>query len=196
MKKQILLFATVCMASLGSFAQFTFVAVSDLHISDFNVSNSDTNAQYFRCAMKEFGALLPKPAFVIASGDISDIGSVGPVGMYPTLTKYLFPPTLTTPGIGDYFIDSAQTIPIYFTPGNHEYWVGFDSIGEPISTPDLPYYTNYITLDTDYVITTGIAAIVFLRSGSDTPYPPLPTPPDPETIEGTGLSDAQISWLR
>ena len=196
MKKCIFLFVTVCAAALSSFAQFTFVAVSDLHISDTMVSNSDYNAQYFRCAMKEFAALYPKPAFVVASGDISDIGNQAPEGMYPTLTRYLFPPTLTNPGIGDYFIDSAKTIPIYFTPGNHEYWVGFEPNGEPISIADLPYYTNNITPDTDYVITTNIAAIVFLRSGHDTPYPPPPTPPNPQNIEGTGISDAQISWLR
>ena len=196
MKKPILLFVTVCAAALSSFAQFTFVAVSDLHISDTLVSNSDFNAQYFRCAMKEFAALYPKPAFVVASGDISDIGNQAPEGMYSTLTRYLFPPTLINPGIGDYFIDSAKTIPIYFTPGNHEYWTGFEPNGEPISIGTLPYYTNYITPDTDYVITTGIAAIVFLRSGHDTPYPPPPTPPNPQNIEGTGLTNAQISWLR
>ena len=185
----------VC-AALSSFAQFTFIAVSDLHISDSLVSNSDFNAQYFRCAMKEFAALYPKPSFVVASGDISDIGNEAPKGMYSTLTRYLYPPTLTNPGIGDYFIDSAKTIPIYFTPGNHEYWVGFEPNREPISISELPYYTNYITPDTDYVVTTSIAVLVFLRSGHDTPYPPPPTPPNPLAIEGTGLADSQISWLR
>jgi hypothetical protein len=184
------------MATLGSFAQFTFVAVSDLHVSDTVVSNSDYNAQYFHCAMKEFVALDPKPAFVVASGDISDIGNEAPEGMYSVLTRYFFPPTLANPGVGDYFIDSAQTIPIYFTPGNHEYWVGFEPNGEPISICELPYYSNSITPDTDYVITTNTAVLVFMRSGHDTPYPPPPTPPNPLTIEGTGLDDSQISWLR
>lgn len=34
MEKQILLFVIVCAATLGSFAQFTFVDVSVLHISE------------------------------------------------------------------------------------------------------------------------------------------------------------------
>ncbi len=196
MKNLILLFTAVFVAPMISVAQFTFVAVSDLHISDTVASNSDFNAQYFRCAMKEFDTIHPKPAFVAASGDISDIGNEAPEGMYSVLTQYFFPPNLINPGIGAYFIDSAQTIPIYFTPGNHEYWTGFKPNGEPISIGNLPYYTNYLTADTDYVITTGIAAIIFLRSGHDSPYPPPPTPPNPQNIEGTGLSDAQISWLR
>jgi 3',5'-cyclic AMP phosphodiesterase CpdA len=196
MKKHILLLGFAWAGFLSSFAQFSFVHMSDMHVSSIPSPNSDTNAQYFQCAKKEFASLLPKPAFVLVTGDISDVGSQQSNGMYPTITQYLFPPTLSNPDVGDYYIDSAQTIPIYFTPGNHEYWVGFELNGEPISTPDLPYYTNYLTPDTDYVITTGIAAIVFLRSGHDTPYPPPPTPPNPQNIEGTGLTDAQIIWLR
>jgi hypothetical protein len=121
MKKQLLLFAAVCMAMAGAFAQFSFVHISDMHISDIPFAESDTNAQYFRCYAKEFAGLLPKPAFVAVSGDVSNVGNLPPDGMYPTFTKYLFPPSLTNPGIGDYFIDSARTIPIYFVPGNHEY---------------------------------------------------------------------------
>jgi 3',5'-cyclic AMP phosphodiesterase CpdA len=188
MKKQILLFAAVCIATLSSFAQFTFVNISDLHVSDIPFPNSDTNAQYFQCYIKEFANLNPKPAFVIASGDISNVGNLTPDGLYPTLTQYLFPPTITNPAIGDYFIDSAQTIPIYFTPGNHEYWAAFlNQI--PISNDTLTYYTKYIAPDTDYAITTNIAVIVFLRSGSDV-YS------SPTNVEGNGLSNEQCSWLR
>jgi hypothetical protein len=75
MKKQILLFATICIATLSSFAQFSFVHISDMHVSNTPAPNSDTNAQYFKCAIKEFANLNPKPSFVIASGDISDVGN-------------------------------------------------------------------------------------------------------------------------
>jgi len=193
MKKQILLFATVCFATLSSFAQFSFIHISDMHVSNTPSPDSDTNAQYFQCAIKEFANLNPKPEFVIATGDISDVGNQQPNGMYPTFTQHLFPPTITNPTIGDYFIDSAKTIPIYFTPGNHEYWTGFDSIHIPISNDTLFYYPKYIVPDTDYLLTTAIAVIVFLRSGHDSPYG---YPPNPAIIMGTGLSNAQCSWLR
>jgi 3',5'-cyclic AMP phosphodiesterase CpdA len=193
MKKQILFFTFVCAASLNSFAQFSFVHISDMHVSNVPGPNSDTNAQYFQCAIKEFTGLDPKPKFVIASGDISDVGNQLPNGMYPAITQYLFPPSLSYPAVGDYFIDAAKTIPIYFTPGNHEYWVAFDANHIPISNDTLFYYPKYITPDTDYVITNDNAVIVMMRSGHDSPYK---NPPNPDSIRGTGLSNGQIGWLR
>jgi 3',5'-cyclic AMP phosphodiesterase CpdA len=178
----------------GSFAQFTFVDLSDLHITDIPTPASDTNAQYFQCYIKEFANLIPKPAFVAVSGDIGDIGSMAPDGMYPTLTQYLFPPSQTNPLPGGYFIDSAQTIPIYFTPGNHDYWYAFETNETPLSNDTLAYYSKYVTQDTDYVITTDIAVIVLLRSGHDTPT--FGDPPNPDSVKGNGLSDEQCGWLR
>lgn len=193
MKKQILLFVTILAATMSAFAQFSFIHISDLHISDVPCANSDTNGQYFKCSLKEFANFIPKPEFVIATGDISDIGNEEPDGMYPTVTQHLYPPFLVNPGIGDYFIDSAETIPIYFTPGNHEYWTGFDSIGIPVSNDTLFYYPQQIIPNVDYTLTTDIAVLIFLRSGHDSPYG---YPPNPAVIKGTGLSNAQCSWLR
>jgi 3',5'-cyclic AMP phosphodiesterase CpdA len=193
MKTRILLFLTICTATISSFAQFSFVHLSDMHVSSVPASNSDTNAQYFQCAIKEFANLHPKPSFVLVTGDISDIGNVGPYGMYPTITQHLFPASLTNPGVGDYFIDSARTIPIYFTPGNHEYWTGFDSIHIPVSGDTLFYYPHDVAPDMDYVINKDFAVIVVLRSGHDSPYG---YPPNPDVIQGTGLSNEQITWLR
>ena len=193
MKKGIFLFVTVCFVTLSAFAQFSFVHISDMHVSTTPAADSDTNAQYFQCAIKEFANLNPKPSFVLVTGDISDIGNMQPYGMYPAITQHLFPPSLINPAVGTYFIDSAKTIPIYFTPGNHEYWTGFDSIHVPISNDTLFYYTKYIAPDMDYVINTDIAIIVVLRSGHDSPYG---YPPNPAIIMGTGLSNSQCSWLR
>ncbi|MEI7500848.1 MAG: metallophosphoesterase [Bacteroidota bacterium] len=191
MKKQILLIATIWAATVSSYAQFSFVHMSDLHISNIPFQNSDTNAHYFRSAIKEFAGLNPKPHFVVVSGDVSNVGNEAPDGMYPTITRYLFPPTLTNPGIGDYFIDSARTVPIYFTPGNHEYWVALSQ--QPVSNDTLKYYTKYITPDRDYAITTELAVMVVLRSGHDASPSGVPNPDD---IEGSGLSDDQITYLR
>ena len=191
MKKLIVLFVILCMITPGSFAQFTFVDMSDLHISNIPFQNSDTNAQYFRSAIREFAGLSPKPAFVVVSGDVSNVGNEPPDGMYPTMTGYLFPPTLTNPGIGDYFIDSARTIPIYFTPGNHEYWIAPTT--PQVSNDTLKYYTKYITPDRDYAITTDIAVMVVVRSGHNASPSVVPNPDD---IEGSGLSDDQITYLR
>jgi 3',5'-cyclic AMP phosphodiesterase CpdA len=137
MKKQILLSVTLYIVVLSSFAQFTFIHISDMHVSNIPFEESDTNAQYFQCYAKEFAIINPKPAFVAVSGDVSNVGNQMPDGMYPTVTQYLFPPSQTNPGIGDYFIDSAMTIPIYFVPGNHEYWMAL--VNPPVSNDTLTY---------------------------------------------------------
>lgn len=187
MKNFTLFIALVCAASLNTFAQFSFIHISDMHVSDIPFQDSDTNAQYFRCYSKEFTNLYPRPDFVVVSGDISNVGNQYPDGMYPILTQYLFPPALINPGIGDYFIDSAKTIPIYFVPGNHEYWVAL--VNPPVSNDTLPYYKKFLAPDIDYSITNNLAVIVFLRSGPDTTL-------SNGNKKGKGLSDEQCTYLR
>lgn len=187
MKKQISLSVILCISALSSIAQFTFIHISDMHVSSIPFQNSDTNAQYFRCYVKEFAELHPKPAFVAVSGDVSNVGNQTPDGMYPVVTQQLFPPSLTNPGIGDYFINSARTIPIYFVPGNHEYWVAL--VNPPVSNDTLTYYKKFLTPDMDYAITTDLAVIVFLRSGSDSTITAA-------NKKGKGLSNEQITYLR
>jgi len=187
MTKQIFLSAIISMLTLSSFAQFTFIHLSDMHVSDIPFEDCDTNAQYFRCYSREFTGLIPKPAFVAVSGDVSNVGNQTPDGMYPVITRYLFPPSLTNPGIGEYFIDSARTIPVYFVPGNHEYWTAL--VNPPVSNDTLKYYKEFLTPDTDYAITTSLAVIVFLRSGSDSTI-------TVQNKKGKGLSNEQCNFLR
>ena len=174
-------------------AQITFVHITDLHVSNTIslVNSCDYNASEFQCYIKEFSNLSPKPDFVIASGDITNVGNESPDGMYPTFTKYLFPPSQTNPSNGAYFIDSAKTIPIYFTPGNHDYYTSLSVI--PTSNAKLSYYPKYIAPDTDYVVTTDNAIIICMRSGYDGSYF---DDADPSNPEGTGVSNSQCSWLR
>ncbi|MEI6882853.1 MAG: hypothetical protein WCO02_00090 [Bacteroidota bacterium] len=77
MKTQILLFATVCIATMSSFAQFSFIHISDIHVSSTPSPNSDTNAQYFQCAIKEFAKLSPKPAFVSVGPPLRSCSATG-----------------------------------------------------------------------------------------------------------------------
>lgn len=199
-KKRLLRFVATCIASLSfllwtsnTFAQFTFVHITDLHVSDAVslVNSYDTNAMKFQCYIKEFANLNPRPAFVIASGDITNVGNEAPDGMYPTLTKYLYHGSFTKPGIGAYFIDSAHTIPIYFTPGNHDYYTSLTAI--PTSNATLSYYPKYIAPDTDYAITYNNAIIICMRSGIDGSYF---DDTDYSNPEGKGITNAQFSWLR
>lgn len=187
MKKLLLISLLTGLLALNSPAQFTFIHLSDIHASSIPFEDADTNAQYFRGAIREFAALQPKPAFVVVSGDVSNVGNQTPDGMYPIVTRYLYPPSQVNPGISDYFIDPAQTIPIYFVPGNHEYWMAL--VNPPVSNDTLTYYNRLLTPDTDFVVTNELAVIVFLRSGSDSTI-------TVQNKKGKGLTDQQCAFLR
>lgn len=176
-----------------SVAQFSFIHITDLHVSDDTsyVNSCDKDGMIYQCYIKELQALEPKPAFIVASGDISNIGNTGPDGSYEVVTKYLFPSTNLNPEPGSYFIDSAQTIPIYFTPGNHEYYT---TLIPPLSE-SMMYYQNYLAPDSDYVVNTNDAVLVFMRSGYDDDRP-VWEDPNIFNPEGSGFSNEQCDWLR
>jgi len=202
MKKSLLLL-TLLLAALFSSqvsaqsSAFTFVHISDLHVSTVTsaVNLCDLNGEEAKCYLQTFNNLNPRPAFILATGDISNIGNstAVPGGMYRALTQYLYPHGLTYPGIGSLFIDSAQTIPIYFAPGNHEYYTTLT--GLDFTTQTLPYldsipnYVKNIAPDTDYAVTTDISVILFMRSGWDISYLVSTDP------KGSSFSDAQIAWM-
>lgn len=177
----------------GLFAQFNFVHITDLHVSDAAsyVNGCDLGGLGFQCYLNEFVHLNPKPAFVIASGDLSNIGDNSSNGMYPTLTQFLFPNMVLNPNPGDYFIDSAHTIPIYFTPGNHDYY----TTTTPPLNGNLTFYSKYISPDTDYAVTTSSAVILCMRSGYDDDRP-VWVDPNITSPEGSGISNEQCTWLR
>ncbi len=173
--------------------QFSFVHISDIHVSNETplVGSIDSNGIIFSQMISTINNLNPKPAFVVASGDISNAGSVGD-GTYPLLTQYLFPSQLTNPGNGDYFIDAAETIPIYFVPGNHDY---YSTLIPPVTDQSLGGYTSYLAPPTDYFITHENAIIVFMFSGYNQ-LRPVWIDWDVDNIEGSGLTNGQCNWLR
>ncbi len=187
---------TLC--SVGQSSSFTFIHLSDLHVSTVPsaVNQCDLNGAKAQCYLQTFAGMEPKPAFILCTGDISNIGNstAVPGGMYTALTQYLYPHGLMYPGVGSLFIDSAQTIPIYLAPGNHEYYTTLTSFSIATETlpllDSIPNYVQNIGPDSDYAISTDISVILFMRSGHDVSYL-ISTDP-----KGSGYTDAQISWMR
>jgi 3',5'-cyclic AMP phosphodiesterase CpdA len=200
--KKVYLSVTVAMlftlCCVGQSSSFTFIHLSDLHVSTVpsEVNQCDLNGAKAQCYLQTFGAMNPKPAFILCTGDISNIGNstAVPGGMYTALTQYLYPHGLMYPGVGSLFIDSAQTIPIYLAPGNHEYYTTLTSFSLSTETlpllDSIPNYVKNIGPDSDYAISTDISVILFMRSGYDISYL-ISTDP-----KGSGYTDAQISWMR
>jgi 3',5'-cyclic AMP phosphodiesterase CpdA len=193
--RRLLLILSLCLALLltSGTAQFNFVHISDIHVSDVaSIQNSpDIGGVIFKQVINKIKSLIPKPAFVVASGDNSNVGSYG-TGMYETLTQHLFPAQISNPANGDYFIDSAQTIPIYFTPGNHDY---FTLPASPLSNADLVNYTNFLSPNADYSITYENAVLLFVRSGMEE-YRPVWVDTNPLEPEGSGISNDQCNFIR
>jgi len=175
-------------------AQFSFIHITDIHVADGTLTGYipeyDMNGTEFRCCLKKFGSLHPKPALVVASGDISNVGGTPPDGMYNALTRHLYPHPYKYPSPGDYFIDYAKTIPIYFTPGNHEY---YEVLVPPVILTSPVYYAENVSPDKDYSVSKDNAVILLIRAGGDTPFW---EGENPFNAHATGLSDEQCRWLR
>lgn len=179
---------------LNAQQSFSFIHLSDLHVATqpSEVNLCDLNGVEAQCYLQYYTNMQPKPAFVLCSGDISNIGncSCASDGMYSALRQFLYPANITYPGVGSLFIDSAQTIPIYFAPGNHDYYTTLLPPGTLTQLDSLPTYAKYIAPDSDYAVTTPVSVILYVRSGSDISYL-ISTDP-----KGSGLTDAQMSWMR
>jgi len=181
-----------------SIAQFSFVQITDLHVADgrLNAYHHDNNGVMFQKVLNAAKELTPKPAFVIATGDISNVGEggscTGSEGMYNAITSHLYTNRLLYPTPGDLFIDSSKNIPIYFAPGNHDYYTHlfhFKSKGS------LAIFAKHISPDADYYIVKDNAVILFVRSGHDK-HRPLKKKKDIIKPEATGLTTEQCTWIR
>ncbi len=174
-------------------AQFTFVHITDLHVADSYCAGSyDLDGEMFVQLRDELNNLNPKPVFIVATGDISHVGDSDNDGMYYAFTQHLYPDSLVNPGIGVFFIDSLQTIPIYFTPGNHDFRTGNVP---PLSNEDLTVYKNLICSVSDYSVTCQNAVIICMNSGYDD-LRPLWDDTNYMSPEGSGFTDNQCNWLR
>ena len=179
--------------SVISFAQFNFVHITDLHVADSYCAGSyDLDGEMFVQLRDELNNVNPKPAFIVATGDISHVGDSGNDGMYYAFTQHLYPDSLINPGIGAFFIDSLQTIPIYFTPGNHDFRTGNVP---PLSNENLTVYKNLICSISDYSVTYQNAVIICMNSGYDD-LRPLWDDTNVMSPEGSGFTDDQCNWLR
>lgn len=201
MRKIYLLFLGAMLSAMSLFAQstsFTFIHLSDIHVSTVPsaVNQCDVNGAKAQCYLKEFATMSPKPAFILGTGDISNIGNstAVPGGMYSALTQYLYPQGLQYPAPGQLFIDSAKTIPIYLAPGNHEYYTTLTSFSVGTQTlpllDSIPNFVQNIGPDSDYAVSTNISVVLFMRSGHDISYL-ISTDP-----KGSGYTTAQIDWMR
>ena len=95
--KRFLLVLSLFALAAGAWAQgFSFVHISDTHISGVGLHQENLLAM-----VAEINALTPSPAFIVCTGDLTETGRP------PDMEKYIE-------------ITSALKMPVYNVLGNHE----------------------------------------------------------------------------
>ena len=96
---------------------------SFIHISDTHITASGAFSDKLKAIAGEVNALDPKPAFVVATGDLTELGFT------EEYTKYL--DTI-----------SAFSMPVYNVPGNHETkWSNWGKLGPKQFMGQAPFYS-------------------------------------------------------
>ena len=130
----ILLFVSIAVGASVARADFRFVHISDPHVGAGE--NHLTDAKLF----KEIIELDPKPAFVVATGDICEIGTAAQYAQFQEALKSL-------------------TVPMYVAPGNHDVrWnpigkEGFvKGVGQPMNQSWDYENVHFVTLDSTVLL--------------------------------------------
>ena len=96
---------------------FYFVQITDTHVMNKQFDKYEEYKQNFMRALEEINSFKIKPAFVTITGDLVEWGGSDTTGAsnYKTLMSCIYQKD------DQLFADSGLTIPIYTTPGNHDY---------------------------------------------------------------------------
>jgi len=158
-------------------SDFYFVHISDTHVMNKQFDKYEEYKQNFVRVLEEIKNFKEKPAFIALMGDTVEWGGSGVTGAlnYQTLLSCIYQKD------GMLYVDSSFTIPIYTTPGNHDYmWEN-----------SLKNYKNYLNSENKYIIDMGSVSLFFIDSGSNYYLEPW----DWLRVLGAGLFDKDIEWL-
>jgi len=160
---------------------FYFVHISDTHVAAKWYDHNETRKQWLTFLLKNIASFTTPPAFVVITGDLVEWGE----GFFGALNYHAFTQC--------FFINHTQlyadrncSIPVYFTPGNHDYY---------------PYRVlwNYhlfvkrlhVEEHDHYIITYKNLSLLFMDSGPNS----YATYDDKINSLAVGLSNDDIDWL-
>ena len=161
---------------------FYFVHISDVHVKNKIFDRSEISKKRFLTILENITHFAKKPAFIVITGDLVHWSGSGLLGGLNcrTVAECLYRKN------GQMYADENWTIPVYMTPGNHEYaftrsLFNYHTYIDPTHRKD---HNRYIILQSD-------VALFFLDSGPNY-YANLSILFD---WHGLGLSNADITWL-
>lgn len=166
----------------GSTDDFYFVHLTDTHTRHKIVDFSESTTKKLNAVLDKITSFENQPAFIVITGDLCEWGgsdSIGALNCEAFLSCFY-------EENDQLYADSELTIPVYTTPGNHDYRFSFNLVN----------YHKYIDKihveDEDrYIVTYGDVSLFFMDSGPDY-YEDITKWDD---VLGDGLYDDDIEWL-
>lgn len=164
-----------------SYNNFYFVHITDTHVLSKVFDKNENSKNRLICVLNHIQSFDEKPAFVVITGDLVEWGS-GTFGAmnYMALMKCFYTKD------NQHYIDMNCSIPVYFTPGNHEYYFSWNLVN---------YHRfvdrNHILENDRYVINYENMSLFFMDSGAH--Y--MLEPKDWLDVYSRGLTNQDMRWL-
>jgi len=191
----LLLFSTVSVARIyqveliketankkNSYDDFYFVQLTDTHTKHKIFDRYGATTKRLTTVLDKIKSFENPPAFVVITGDLVEWSGGDPTGALNCQTFV----SLFHEDNNRLYLDSDLTIPVYTTPGNHDYTF----------TRNLDNYhkfidKSHIAEEDRYILTHEDVSLFFMDSGPN--Y--VDNPSDWLEIMGDGLYEDDINWL-
>ena len=168
--------------SLKNNDDYYFVHLTDTHIRHRLFDIYGTTKERLTTVIEHAVSFENKPAFIVITGDLTEWAGSGISG---ALNSIAFASCFNE-NDNQLFADANFTIPVYTTPGNHDY-----CYNRNLKNYHRFIDKNHIGVKDRYNITYGDITLFFMDSGPNYYLNPLTW----TDICGDGLYDCDINWL-
>lgn len=161
---------------------FYFVHLTDTHVMHKLFDRKLFTQERFSTVLEKVTSFETKPAFIVVTGDLCEWGGGGITG---ALNCKAFVNCLYE-NDNQLYADAEFTIPVYTTPGNHDY-----NFNRNLNNYHKYINKNHIDEEDRYIVTYGNVSLFFMDSGPNYYLNPLSW----FDVCGAGLYDDDIEWL-
>ena len=157
---------------------FYFVHITDTHVMSTVFDHNEVSKKRFQSVLNKVCSFERKPAFIVITGDLTEWGGDRISG---ALNCLAFVSCLYKKD-GQFYADADYSIPVYTTPGNHDYSYN----------RDLMNYHRFIEINDRYIVNYSDVSLFFMNSGPNyfgELYNWV------KNIDGDGLYDCDMNWL-
>jgi 3',5'-cyclic AMP phosphodiesterase CpdA len=161
---------------------FYFVHLTDTHIRHKIFDFQENTKAKLSSILNHVISFEKKPAFIVITGDLTEWGGSGLTG---ALNCKAFADCFYEKN-GQLYADEDHLIPVYTTPGNHDY-----SYYRNLNNYHMFIDKNHIAEKDKYIVTHGNVSLFFMDSGPNYFINPFTW----FDICGYGLKDRDIEWL-